>query len=99
MTTTGRCPKHPRQGGWTDPKRGTSTERGYGWAWRKLRDRIMERDCGLCQTCKREGVIRMGSAVDHIVPKARGGTDDESNLECICEDHHRAKSAREAHGY
>lgn len=98
MTPTGRCPKHPRQGGWTDPRRGSSTERGYGWAWRKLRDRIMTRDCGLCQTCQRAGRIRTGNAVDHIRPKSQGGTDDESNLECICPDCHRDKTAREARG-
>ena len=35
-------------------------------------------------------------AVDHITPKAQGGTDDESNLEAICREHHTRKTGREA---
>ncbi|MDM7498745.1 HNH endonuclease, partial [Escherichia coli] len=33
--------------------------------------------------------------VDHIIPKAHGGTDDDSNLESLCLECHRAKTARE----
>ncbi|HCL5939948.1 TPA: HNH endonuclease [Citrobacter freundii] len=33
--------------------------------------------------------------VDHIKPKAHGGTDDLSNLESICSGCHKAKTARE----
>ncbi len=34
--------------------------------------------------------------VDHIIPKAAGGTDDDDNLESLCGDCHDAKSAAEA---
>lgn len=78
---------------WGDKSR---HERGYGQAWVKLRNTIIARDHGLCQPCKREGRITIANAVDHIKPKAQGGTDDPTNLEAICVDHHREKSLREA---
>jgi 5-methylcytosine-specific restriction endonuclease McrA len=34
--------------------------------------------------------------VDHITPKAQGGTDDLSNLQSICDPCHAEKTAREA---
>ena len=83
---------------WTRPERQkekTTTQRGYGWKWQQLREQIIARDFGLCQSCKRKGKVTAFHAVDHIVPKAKGGTDDESNLECICKRCHKAKTARE----
>lgn len=97
-TTTDRdgfCEVH-KGSGWERHNKGqTATQRGYGPEWRRLRNIVIKRDKGLCQPCRREGVFRPGSSVDHIKAKAHGGTDDPSNLECICTDHHRAKTARE----
>jgi 5-methylcytosine-specific restriction protein A len=70
-------------------------KRGYGTAWDKLRKRILARDKHLCQQCRREGRITSGNQVDHIKPKAKGGTDDETNLETLCKAHHDEKTARE----
>jgi 5-methylcytosine-specific restriction protein A len=70
--------------------------RGYGAAWTKLRARILARDCHLCQTCAAAGRLSAATAVDHIVPKAHGGTDDPSNLAAICAPCHREKTAAEA---
>lgn len=67
-------------------------ERGYGTAWTKLRLRILERDKHLCQPCKRKGRITAATQVDHRTPKAKGGTDDEANLDSICEPCHDAKT-------
>jgi 5-methylcytosine-specific restriction enzyme A len=67
-------------------------ERGYGTAWEKLRKRILARDRHLCQACLPKRVTA-ANEVDHIVPKAKGGTDDESNLRAICTPCHRAKTA------
>ena len=72
----------------------SETKRTRGSTWMKTRARIMARDCGLCQQCKREGVLAEAQQVDHRVELADGGTDDDSNLEAICLDHHKAKSAR-----
>ena len=75
--------------------------RGYGAAWDKLRQVIIKRDFGLCQACKREGRLNpyrkgQGFAVDHIVAKAAGGTDEPGNLELKCGPCHLAKTEREA---
>ncbi|EJH4501849.1 HNH endonuclease signature motif containing protein [Cronobacter sakazakii] len=92
---SGYCEVH-KGAGWDRHNKGQSAaQRGYGAEWRKVRNTVIKRDKGLCQTCKREGVIRPGSSVDHIIAKAHGGTDDPSNLECICSEHHKAKTARE----
>lgn len=57
---------------------------------------VLERDHYLCQTCKREGFVTFGNIVDHIIPKAEGGSDDPSNLETICKRHHGEKTQRES---
>ena len=70
-------------------------ERGYGTAWDKLRKVIIARDKGLCQEHRRDGKLRTGNNVDHILSKAKGGTDDPSNLELLCADCHKAKTAKD----
>jgi len=98
VAESGYCAAHAREAvGWSkDVRRGSRHERGYGWAWTKLRKRILERDGGLCQPCLREDRITLATAVDHIVSKSEGGTDDESNLQAICNDCHDAKTALES---
>lgn len=94
---SGRCDKHQvAPGSFGDRSRGSRHERGYGSAWDKLREQIMRRDSGLCQPCGRMGKVAAAHHVDHIVPKAQGGTDDEANLQAICRDCHRAKTQAEA---
>jgi len=70
--------------------------RGYGHQWDKLRQRILSRDNHLCQECLRGGKVTAGNQVDHITPKAKRGTDDESNLQCLCKPCHDAKTERES---
>lgn len=51
----------------------------------------------LCVECEKEGKVTAGDVVDHITPLWRGGRDDESNLQTLCQTpHHDAKSKREA---
>jgi 5-methylcytosine-specific restriction protein A len=73
-----------------------TVERVRGWRGVRDRNRIRERDCGLCQQCLRGGSVSVGAAVDHIVPLWRGGSDDDSNKELLCQPCHDAKSAVEA---
>ena len=90
----------PMQGesGWSARERlhGNRHARGYGTAWDKLRKVIMQRDKGLCQPCLRCGRPEKAAQVDHIIPKAHGGSDDPSNCEAICVPCHLAKTARES---
>ena len=94
---SGWCAKHvPSEGKFADQRRGTRHERGYGSDWDKLRIQILARDMYLCQVCLPQGLVRPARTVDHVTPKAEGGTDDPDNLQAICDDCHRAKTQREA---
>ena len=76
----------------------TRQERGYGKEWTKLRKQVLRRDAYLCQICLAQGRLTpLGEypydhAVDHITPKARGGTDYLSNLQSLCTKCHKVKS-------
>lgn len=92
---SGYCENH-RNEGWQQHQRGQSRhERGYGTSWDKLRPLILARDKHLCMNCQRTGRITPAKTVDHIIPKAHGGTDDPSNLESLCWPCHRVKTAHE----
>lgn len=96
---SGYCQAHQgdrKTNRFADDRRASASERGYGHAWKLLRESVMRRDCGLCQPCRDRGQVTLAVQVDHIVPKAEGGTDDESNLQAICSDCHKSKTAREA---
>ena len=100
-TTThrsGYCEKHqPTESSWApwQRKKGSSSQRGYGSEWRKLRAMILERDNHLCQEHLKQGVIKAGHHVDHIVSKAQEGTDEPSNLQTLCHSCHAHKTATE----
>ena len=95
----GYCDVHAdKRTGWakTQERKGNTTERGYGHAWRKLRTQVLERDGYLCQACKAKGRITPATDVDHIVNKASGGTDDIDNLQALCRACHKAKTQAES---
>ena len=48
--------------------------------WKKTRKRIIARDQGICAYCGAENA----TTVDHVIPVARGGDDNENNLVCAC---------------
>lgn len=94
----GYCDEHAsKRSGWTRrvDRSGSTTERGYGHAWRKLRERILKRDQYLCVACKAKGRIAEATDVDHIKAKAHGGTDEPDNLQSLCTPCHREKTANE----
>jgi len=93
-TKKGRCDDH-QPIAWQSNEGKSRHERGYGSAWVKIRDRIRTRDNHLCQECLRSGIITQGKQVDHILNKARGGTDDDSNLELLCIKCHKIKTNKE----
>ena len=77
--------------------------RGYGAAWDRVRKVVLKRDFGLCQPCRRRGLVTIAKEVDHIDSKARAAVlrwsqariDAESNLQAICKPCHDAQTEEE----
>lgn len=92
--------------GWTDDRRKSRHERGYGTAWDKLRLRILDRDNHLCQCpdCVNRGLYKPATEVDHIINKGQwlrergtlAGVDVESNLQAMNKACHKLKTQAEA---
>lgn len=94
----GYCDKHKDKAGWHKNERdkGNRHERGYGNFWSNvIRPRILKRDNYLCVNCRAKDLAVPADCVDHIVPKEQGGTDDNSNLQSLCNQCHKAKTATE----
>lgn len=91
------CDKHKAlTNSWLHYTQGiNSDKRGYGHRWRKLRKRILQRDHYLCQKHLADRKFVTGNIVDHIIPRAHGGSDSEYNLQTLCSDCHKAKTATE----
>jgi 5-methylcytosine-specific restriction protein A len=100
----GYCEKHAKLStGWARAHGDkSSAQRGYGHAWRKTRERILARDCGLCQISG-PACSFIATEVDHKVSKARARElgwremriEADENLQAACPSCHRAKTAAE----
>ncbi|MCW8884153.1 MAG: HNH endonuclease [Motiliproteus sp.] len=97
---SGYCDTHAdKRHNWRGRQEGkTTTQRGYGHAWRKLRKQAMNRDSWLCQACLEMGRVTPATEVDHVIPKADGGTDRLSNLRAICKPCHQDKTQQDSRG-
>lgn len=73
-------------------------DRIRGSALQRIRDRVLTRDCGICQCerCKATGEVRLATIVDHIVPLWAGGGEHDGNRQAINVECHDLKSADEA---
>lgn len=67
-----------------------------GRPWRRKRDFVLKRCLYRCECCNKAGRVTEATEVDHVTPKAEGGTDDLSNLQGLCPECHAAKSKAEA---
>lgn len=77
------------------PKAG-ATDMERGRAWMSKRERVAQRYGYRCAAC---GLVLLPGKwdCDHIIPRERGGSNDESNLQPLCKRPcHEAKTAREA---
>ena len=94
----GYCDEHAsKRSNWNKrlERTGSTTERGYGHAWRKLREIVLKRDNYLCVQCGKDGRLAEATDVDHILNKAKGGTDSIDNLQSLCDSCHKIKTANE----
>lgn len=55
---------------------------------RAVRDKIFKRDCYRCRECGSEEEL----TIDHIIPKAAGGTNAQKNLQVLCSPCNNAKA-------
>lgn len=91
----GPCPAHARPSRplpevrLYDDRRGSSTQRGYGYAWQQRKTALLlaRPNCALCG--------KRAVEVDHRIPKRLGGSDDDQNLQSICRSCHAIKTKKE----
>jgi 5-methylcytosine-specific restriction protein A len=69
-------------------------KRTTGRRWMEIREEVRRRN-PYCVHCQRNNVIRLWDEVDHIIRVDDGGTDDYSNLQGLCFEHHYKKTQRE----
>jgi 5-methylcytosine-specific restriction protein A len=92
LVASGRCPDHQRE---AQVRRGTTTERGYGSDWERLRAYKLATDtvCQIRTHCD----AAVATEVDHIIP-FRGVDDplrlDLFNLQSACKRCNSAKTNR-----
>jgi 5-methylcytosine-specific restriction endonuclease McrA len=64
------------------------------YAWKQARKRILARDEYTCQECGAVDESGRSLHIDHVEPKAAGGTDDDWNLRTVCAKHNLKKGAK-----
>lgn len=69
-----------------------TVERPRGRILQRIRSRIMQGQ-PLCRMCEDAGLVTPGVEMDHIVPLFKGGTNDDDNLQMLCVECHRKKTA------
>ena len=78
---TTRCDLHKRPA-WT--KRDDAPKRRTGRWLQRERDRLFSYE-PLCRECGRQGRVTLAVIRDHIVPLSEGGTDDDDNIQPLCQ--------------
>jgi 5-methylcytosine-specific restriction protein A len=70
-------------------------ERLRGRAGQAQRLSRLRRTSGLCEDCATEGRVEVATVVDHIIPLALGGSDDDANTRNLCKRHHEQRTAEQ----
>lgn len=71
------------------------TERLRGRKAVEQRKRRLSRTNGLCEDCLAEGRVSIATIVDHTIPLAHGGSDDDENTRNLCDEHNRKRTAEQ----
>lgn len=61
----------------------------------ELRRRRLARE-PLCRWCREKGLVVRATTPDHILALSQGGADEDDNIQCLCDNCHAIKTAREA---
>lgn len=61
-----------------------SKQSSRGQAWEKRRQQVIARDGAVCAYCGKQDLEGADLTVDHVVPKALGGTDALDNCIISC---------------
>lgn len=72
-----------------------TAKRITGTTLQNLRKALFARE-PLCRECAKTHRTTVATIRDHIIPLAEGGTDDESNIQPLCQTCSDAKTAEEA---
>ena len=87
---TSRCPKHPKQA-WVQK---ATYKRVTGRRLQKQRADLFARE-PLCRCCAALGFVTIAVIRDHIKPLAEHGTDDDENIQPLCQACSDAKTEAE----
>jgi len=77
-----------------EARRGSSTARGYGQSWRRIREQVLQEE-PWCRLCTAAGRRTPSAHVDHILPKPEG-TDERSNLRGLCHSCHSRRTNQDS---
>ena len=81
---------------WSHGSNESPHKRGLGRAHRVAREQLLRAE-PLCRLCKQKSPPRttLATIADHIVPRAKGGSGDISNLQPVCAECHDAKTRQD----
>lgn len=97
LTNERYCSKHKREEGSQYNRTSRPFKHLYNSSrWKVLRKQFLQ-EHPLCEECKRKGVIKPATIVDHVV--AHKGNEvlfwDQSNWQGLCKHHHDQKTAKD----
>lgn len=85
-------------GGYQSTPRPSAARRGYDKTWRRIRAAKLARDPWCEDPYRLHDGLVLAREVDHIIPRARGGTNEDENLQSLCRTCHQRKTNTEDGG-